>query len=141
VRKIIVLISLLLVSLPSVVQAQLVVEITEGVKRRPVAVVPFGWEGNAAEMPTDVAEIISNNLTRSGRFAPIPEDDMLQKPTSGVGMDFDDWSILGVEAVVVGSVRQTGANAYEIRFPGKSRHHASCGTPMFGYDLRGADRH
>jgi TolB protein len=116
VRKITVLICLLLVSLTSVVQAQLVVEITEGVKRRPIAVVPFGWEGNAQAMPTDVAEIISNNLTRSGRFAPIPEDDMLQKPTSGVDVDFDDWSILGVEAVVVGRVMQTGENAYDVQF-------------------------
>jgi TolB protein len=116
VRKITVLICLLLVSLTSVVQAQLVVEITEGVKRRPIAVVPFGWEGNAQAMPTDVAEIISNNLTRSGRFAPIPEDDMLQKPTNGVDVDFDDWSILGVEAVVVGRVMQTGENAYDVQF-------------------------
>jgi len=116
VRKLTVLICLLLVSLTGTVQAQLVVEITEGVKRRPIAVVPFGWEGNSQDTPSDVAEIISNNLTRSGRFAPIAEDDMLQKPTSGVGMDFDDWSILGVEAVVVGSVKQTGANAYEVKF-------------------------
>ncbi len=115
-RKLTVLICLLLVSLTGTVQAQLVVEITEGVKRRPIAIVPFGWEGNSQNVPSDVAEIISNNLTRSGRFAPIAEDDMLQKPTSGVGLDFDDWSILGVEAVVVGSVTQTGENAYDVQF-------------------------
>ena len=27
--------------------ADLVIEITEGIKRRPVAVVPFGWEGSS----------------------------------------------------------------------------------------------
>jgi TolB protein len=99
-----------------VVQAQLVVEITEGIKRRPIAIVPFGWEGNADAMPTDVSQIISDDLTRSGRFAPIPEDDMLQKPTDGVNVDFDDWAILGVEAVVVGRVTQTGDNAYSVQF-------------------------
>jgi len=116
VRKLTVLICLLLVSLTGTAQAQLVVEITEGVKRRPIAIVPFGWEGNSQNTTSDVAQIISDNLTRSGRFAPIPENDMLQKPTSGVGMDFDDWSILGVEAVVVGSVTQTGENAYDVQF-------------------------
>jgi len=116
VRKVIVLVCLLLVSLSSVVEAQLVVEITEGIKRRPIAIVPFGWEGNGDAMPSDVSRIISDDLTRSGRFAPIPEDDMLQKPTTGVDVDFDDWAILGVEAVVVGRVTQTGDNAYSVQF-------------------------
>jgi TolB protein len=116
VRKVIVLVCLLLVSLSSVVQAQLVVEITEGIKRRPIAIVPFGWEGNSDAMPGDVAQIISDDLTRSGRFAPIPEEDMLQKPTTGVDVDFDDWAILGVEAVVVGRITQTGDNAYSMQF-------------------------
>ena len=115
-RKVIVLVCLLLVSLTSVVQAQLVVEITEGIKRRPIAIVPFGWEGNGDAMPGDVAQIISDDLTRSGRFAPIPEEDMLQKPTTGVDVDFDDWAILGVEAVVVGRITQTGDNAYSVQF-------------------------
>ena len=115
-RKVIVLVCLLLVSLSSVVQAQLVIEITEGIKRRPIAIVPFGWEGSGDAMPSDVAQIISDDLTRSGRFAPIPEEDMLQKPTTGVDVDFDDWAILGVEAVVVGRVTQTGDNAYSVQF-------------------------
>jgi len=116
VRKVIVLVCLLLVSLSSVVEAQLVVEITEGIKRRPIAIVPFGWEGDGDAMPGDVARIISDDLTRSGRFAPIPEEDMLQMPTTGVDVDFDDWAILGVEAVVVGRVTQTGDNAYSVQF-------------------------
>ena len=115
-RKVIVLVCLLLISMSSVVQAQLVVEITEGIKRRPIAIVPFGWEGNGDAMPSDIARIISDDLTRSGRFAPIPEEDMLQKPTTGVDVDFDDWAILGVEAVVVGRVTQTGDNAYSVQF-------------------------
>lgn len=96
--------------------ADLVIEITEGIKRRPIAVVPFGWDGQAPDVPLDVAQVISDDLNRSGRFAPLPVDDMLQKPTSGVDVDFDDWSILGVEAVVVGTVTQTGDNAYNVQF-------------------------
>lgn len=115
-RKITVLVCLLLTGVTSVVEAQLVVEITEGIKRRPIAIVPFAWEGDAETMPTDVPEVIAADLERSGRFRTIPEEDMLQKPTSGAELDFDDWAILGVEAVVVGRVVQSGANAYSVQF-------------------------
>mgnify|MGYP001814454268 FL=1 len=107
---------LLLAAMINTVEAQLVVEITEGIKRRPIAIVPFAWEGNTPEMPTDVSSIIAADLERSGRFRTIPEEDMLQKPTSGAEVDFDDWAILDVEAVVVGRVRQTAENAYSVQF-------------------------
>jgi TolB protein len=96
--------------------AELTIEITEGIKRRPVAVVPFGWQGGTASAPLDIASVISADLYRSGRFAPIDVEDMLQMPTTGVDLDFDDWSILGSEAVVVGRVTQTGDNAYTLQF-------------------------
>jgi TolB protein len=97
--------------------AELQIEITQGAGRRaPVAVVPFGWDGDSPAAPTNISAVISADLQRSGRFAPIPVDDMLQVPTSGVEVDFDDWSILGVEAVVVGRVTQTGDNAYSVQF-------------------------
>jgi len=99
-----------------VAEAQLEIVITEGIKRRPVAIVPFGRQGATGPAPLDVAGVIGADLNRSGRFAPIAEKDMLQKPTEGVDVDFDDWSILGVEAVVVGKVTQTGENAYDVQF-------------------------
>jgi len=116
VRSLLVTFCLISTFLTGVAQAELDIVITEGIKRRPIAVVPFAWEGNSGNVPLDIADVISSDLTRSGRFAPIPEDDMLQKPTTGVDMDFDDWSILGVEAVVVGRVVQTGDNAYNVQF-------------------------
>lgn len=107
----------LLIFLASQSLAELQIEITQGAgKRAPVAVVPFGWQGNDPGAPLDLAGVIGADLQRSGRFAPISENDMLQKPTTGVEVDFDDWSILGVEAVVVGRVEQTGPNAYSVQF-------------------------
>ena len=98
-------------------EAQLEIEITEYAgKQTPVGVVPFGWEGDTAAAPYDIAGVIAADLRRSGRFAPIPEGDMLQKPTTGVEVDFDDWSILAVEAVVIGKVTQTGLNVYSVQF-------------------------
>ena len=106
-----------LLLLASQASAELQIEITQGAGRRaPVAVVPFGWEGGDASAPMDFSSVIGADLTRSGRFAPIPTDDMLQMPTTGVEVDFDDWSILGVEAVVVGRITQTGDNAYSVQF-------------------------
>lgn len=98
-------------------KAELNIEITRGAgKQVPVAIVPFGYEGNGGSAPLDVAGVVAADLQRSGRFAPIDEGNMLQKPTTGVDVDFDDWSILGVEAVVVGRVVQTGDNVYNIQF-------------------------
>lgn len=116
VRKLVFMLSLLSILATDIARAELTIEITEGIKRRPIAIVPFGWEGQDAAAPLDIAKVIADDLTRSGRFAPIAEGDMLQKPTTGTDVDFDDWSILGVEAVVVGRVTQTGDNAYNVQF-------------------------
>jgi TolB protein len=107
---------LTLALLGSFAHAELVIDVQGVAQPTPVAIVPFGWEGNAPNMPLDVAEVINKDLRRSGRFAPISEDDMLQKPTNGADVDFDDWGYVGVEAVVVGSVVQTGENAYNLQF-------------------------
>jgi len=97
--------------------ADITVEITKGgVARTPVAIVPFGWQGQGAAMPLDVAGVIAADLRRSGRFEPIAEDNMLQKPTTGAEVDFDDWTFVKAEAVVVGRVEQTGENAYTVSF-------------------------
>ena len=107
----------LLLLLQVAAHAQLQIEITEYAgKQTPVAVVPFGWDGEGPTAPYDMTALIAADLRRSGRFAPIAEGDMLQKPTSGLEVDFDDWSILAVEAVVIGKVTQTGANAYSVQF-------------------------
>ncbi len=97
-------------------QAELVIDVQGVAQPTPVGIVPFGWEGNSPDVPLDIAAVISSDLLRSGRFAPTAQDDMLQKPTSGEDVDFDDWSILGVEAVVVGKLIQTGENAYTLQF-------------------------
>ena len=108
--------TILLALLTATANAELVIDVQGVAQPTPVAIVPFGWEGSAPAMPLDVAEVITNDLRRSGRFAPIGEDKMLQKPTSGADVDFDDWAFVNVEAVVVGSVVQTAENAYTLQF-------------------------
>ena len=106
----------LLLIVAGTAQAELVIDVQGVAKPAPVAVVPFGWEGNSASMPLDIAKVITDDLKRSGRFAPIGEEKMLQKPTDGADVDFQDWTFVGVEAVVVGKVIQTGDNAYTLQF-------------------------
>ena len=94
---------------------RLVIDVQGIAQPTPVAIVPFGWQGSGSA-PLDIAKVITEDLRRSGRFAPIPEKDMLQKPTDGDQVDFKDWGFVGVEAVVVGKLIQEGENAYTIQF-------------------------
>ena len=118
---------------PAAAFADLRVEITEwNIEPAPVAVVPFGWQGSTEAPPLDVAEVIGADLRRSGRFAPVDESQMLSKPTSGADLDFDDWRILKVEAVVIGRVEQTGDNAYSVQF---QLFDPFRGTQLVGYRM------
>ena len=97
--------------------AELTIRITQGVgKQTPVAIVPFGLSKDMPELTIDITEIISNDLKRSGRFSTTPVENMLQKPTTGAEIDFDDWSILGVEAVIVGRITKAKGNSFNIQF-------------------------
>ena len=98
------------------VSADLVIDVQGIAQPTPVAIVPFGWEGSGPATPVDVSRVITDDLRRSGRFDPIGLDKMLQKPTDGADVDFQDWSFVGVEAVVVGKVIQTADNQFTLQF-------------------------
>jgi len=98
-------------------RAELQIEITQGVDTAlPIAVVPFGWQGSGAAPPLDAAAIVAADLKRSGRFAPLDRKDMLQQPTTGAEVKFDDWRRQGSEVLVIGRVLQPSPGQYEIQF-------------------------
>lgn len=106
------LVALVLVLASTVLRAELQIEINRGtLKPQPVAIVPFG--GTA---PLDVAAVVAADLARSGRFAPLDRADMLQRPTVAAEVDFSQWRIQGVDALVVGRVVPSGPDAFEIQF-------------------------
>ena len=76
----------------------------------------FGWTGQTALPPGNVAEIVTNDLARSGRFKPLPEKDMLARPHQGSEVRFRDWRILGTEGLVVGQVQDRGNGNLEVQF-------------------------
>jgi TolB protein len=97
--------------------AILTIEITQGAEGAlPIAVVPFGWTGQTTVPPEDVAEVVTNDLARSGRFKPLPEKDMLARPHQGSEVRFRDWRILGTEGLVVGQVQDRGNGNLEVQF-------------------------
>jgi TolB protein len=98
------------------VQAELRIVITEGVARAvPIAVVPFGWSAGGSA-PLDVAGVVAADLQRSGRFAPMDRDDMLERPITGNEVDFEDWRLLGTDVIVIGQLIPEADDTYTIQF-------------------------
>ena len=99
-----------------VANAQLVIEITRGQENAvPIAIVPFGWE-SASAAPFDVAEVVAADLQRSGRFAPLDRKDMIDRPTAGDQIRFQDWRYLKSDFIVVGKLTPNGADRYTAQF-------------------------
>ena len=97
-------------------QAQLVVEITQGLNNAiPIAVVPFAMPG-PVKPSLDVAEVIANDLSRSGRFAPLPRGDMLEQPSSGDQIQFNDWRLLKSNFIAVGKVIPDGVDRFQVQY-------------------------
>ena len=106
----------LLLLLPLQAQAVLEIKITGGTEGAlPIAVVPFSWQG-PAQPPVEVAGVVSADLARSGRFDPLPENEMMARPDAARDVNYQNWRALGTESLVVGRVRPAGANRYTIEF-------------------------
>jgi TolB protein len=90
--------------------------VTEGVEQPlPIAIVPFGWDA-ATEPPIYLESTIGNDLARSGRFAPMDAADMPQRPTEFGAVNFKDWRMLGMQNLVIGTLRETGPDKYDVEF-------------------------
>lgn len=112
--KKILLISFTLVAFHSYAVIEII--ITEGVNTaRPVAVVPFKWNG-AGEMPENLSKVISDDLLRSGKFNPVSDTQFPSLPTNDQQIDYTAWAALGVEAVVIGEVDEISMGRYQVRF-------------------------
>ncbi len=91
-------------------RADLVIEITQGVRGAlPMAVVPFSNKSGQA-LTEDVAQIVADDLQRSGDFEPLSKSSMLSLPGKGEDIYFRDWSILGQRYVLVGTITYDAAS-------------------------------
>jgi TolB protein len=106
----------LLLLVATSVRAQLVIEITRGQEDAvPIAIVPFGWESTGAA-PFDIAEVVAADLQRSGRFAPLDRKDMIDRPTRGDQIRFQDWRYLKSDFIAVGRLIPDGPDRYATEF-------------------------
>ena len=96
--------------------AELVVEVTHGQDDAiPIAIVPFNSPEEAAAS-FDVAQLVSDDLTRSGRFKTMARQDMIDQPHVGTNIGFDDWRRLNNDYIVVGQLQVQGADRFSIVF-------------------------
>lgn len=97
-------------------RAELELVITGGVNTaRPVAILPFTYDGTA-ELPENIAKVISDDLLRSGKFNPISVMNMPQRPQNLNEIDFQAWADLGVEAIVMGNITQSPSGKFLVSF-------------------------
>jgi TolB protein len=93
------------------------IKITKGIEESlPIAIVPFGWSQASSVAPIDLTAIISNDLTRSGRFDVMDEQDLPQRPIDYDAINFGDWRKLGMENIVIGKLSLTDNGEYEVSF-------------------------
>jgi TolB protein len=106
--------SILLMSLCVSAQAELTIEITQGIASSiPISVVPFKFEGTAKD---SVDEIVRTDLERSGHFSLLEPDDMLSQPQSEDDIYFTDWRLLKQEYVVIGTISALPNQQYQVRY-------------------------
>jgi TolB protein len=115
-KRLILAVSMLALSLSGVRAVALTIEITKGADGGiPIAVVPFKWQGQSA-LPVEVGDIIAADLYRSGQFNPLPVDDFLSRPSDESEVKYKDWRLIKAVNLVVGRVTQMGADRYAVRF-------------------------
>ena len=99
-----VLLSVVLAMVASIAQAQLTIEISQGMDNpTAIAIAPFAWQGNSAP-PEDVAAVVDSDLARSGQFVPIARTDMLSRPTAQADVFYRDWRAIEAEYLLIGRV-------------------------------------
>lgn len=94
------------------------IEITQGVdSARPIAVVPFTWQGSGvASEDKDIAAIVAADLRNSGKFNPIDKTRMPERPSSAEEITPSAWSALGINAVVIGQIQPSVEGHYLISY-------------------------
>jgi len=97
--------------------AALTIQITKGKEGAlPIAIVPFAFDAGGPPPPEDVAAVVSANLARSGRFAPIAPGALPGRPSDFAELDFADWRLLGTSHIVIGRVRAIPGGRYSVEF-------------------------
>jgi TolB protein len=85
-------------------------------KPQPIAVAAFEWTGQGKGPSVDIAEVISFNLSRSGFFEPIPQQEFISSPTFGGTIRFQTWRTVGADYLVLGRIIPQGSDQYILEY-------------------------
>ncbi len=105
--------------LPGTARAELEIDITRGrVQPLPIAISEFHGESEQArEVGADIARVVTDNLRRSGLFAPIDPRAFIQEPASvSAAPRFADWRLIDAQALVSGRAEDQGNGRLRIEF-------------------------
>lgn len=112
-----IILSIVFIHLPVRADEPLRIVIEGGIENAlPIAIVPFGWSQASSVAPIDITEIISSDLSRSGRFDVMATQDLPQQPTELDAINYADWRKLGMENIVIGNMSLTENGQYDISF-------------------------
>lgn len=98
-------------------QAQMVINIGEGNDRAiKVAIAPFVSSGAVNSNNVDLAAVVRSDLSSSGQIESLSVDNFLSLPRLGQKIYFRDWSVLGVDYLVVGELKDSGGGNALLRY-------------------------
>jgi TolB protein len=117
-RSVLPLILLLIAGLvagPAAAQS-LNVQIVGGLKTAtPVAVVPFAQQGGSP-LPTDVADVIRNDLNRCGKFRSLAVSEIVEQPSQGSDIKFATWRLLKQDYLIIGRIKDAGNGMVTVEY-------------------------
>jgi len=108
--------TLVLLLFSQLAQAKLEIEIIQGnASALPIAIIPMQWRGSGPPPLTRLAKVVSSDLYRSGLFAPLDDEDIVDRPVDAESIRFGTWRLLKVDYIVIGWVNDApGGSGYDI---------------------------
>ncbi|HSM10819.1 MAG TPA: Tol-Pal system beta propeller repeat protein TolB [Lysobacter sp.] len=82
----------------------------------PIAVVPMPYQGTGTAPETDIAQVITADLNRSGQFRGLPARDIVERPVRGSEVNYPTWRALNQDYLVVGRVVDAGGGSYRVEY-------------------------
>ncbi|GAA0853424.1 Tol-Pal system beta propeller repeat protein TolB [Aliiglaciecola litoralis] len=94
--------------------ATLEIVITEGVNNaRPIGIVPFHVSPGSLP-PSSLDAVVAADLTRSGKFYALREEQLPQHPKNDNEVDYSGWANAGAEAILIGHLQQQSADEFKV---------------------------
>jgi TolB protein len=98
--------------------AVLEIDITQGnLEPLPIAIPAFTSQSGDVDIATQMSQVISDNLNRSGLFRTLDPSSFIQQGlTVNAGPNFAEWRVINAQALVVGQVERQGDGRLRVDF-------------------------